>query len=75
MRMALGETDIVRETRDFLEEHGVHLDAFGKVQPRRLLEITSDENCRWFLRGLDEGRILGILLDRVNLVLHMNYLI
>lgn len=31
MRMALGETQIVQETRDFLTDHGVALDSFSQV--------------------------------------------
>ena len=31
VRMALGETQIVAETREFLMSHGVQLDAFGQV--------------------------------------------
>jgi len=31
VRMALGETELVAETRDFLESHGVKLDVFGQV--------------------------------------------
>lgn len=31
VRLALGETQIVAETRKFLEEHGVVLDAFSTV--------------------------------------------
>ena len=31
VRMALGETELVSETRDFLESHGVKLDVFGQV--------------------------------------------
>ncbi len=32
VRMALGETQIVNETRDFLIENGVALDAFSQVK-------------------------------------------
>lgn len=31
VRMALGETELVSETREFLESHGVKLDVFGQV--------------------------------------------
>jgi multiple RNA-binding domain-containing protein 1 len=31
VRMALGETQIVSETKQFLEENGVALDAFNQV--------------------------------------------
>lgn len=31
LRMALGETQIVSETKEFLLSHGVQLDAFGQV--------------------------------------------
>lgn len=31
VRMALGETQIVQETRDFLTDHGVALDSFSQV--------------------------------------------
>ena len=34
VRMALGETQIVSETRDFLTENGVVLDAFSQVSPK-----------------------------------------
>ena len=32
VRMALGETQIISETRDFLTDHGVKLDAFSQVK-------------------------------------------
>ena len=32
VRMALGETELVTETRQFLESHGVKLDVFGQVR-------------------------------------------
>lgn len=31
VRLALGETQIVHETREFLESNGVKLDAFNRV--------------------------------------------
>jgi multiple RNA-binding domain-containing protein 1 len=31
VRLALGETQIVSQMREFLEESGVHLDAFNQV--------------------------------------------
>ena len=31
LRMALGETQVVAETKEFLLSHGVKLDAFGQV--------------------------------------------
>ena len=31
VRMALGETELVSDTREFLESHGVKLDVFGQV--------------------------------------------
>ena len=31
VRLALGETELVSETRQFLESHGVKLDVFGQV--------------------------------------------
>lgn len=31
VRMALGETELVSETREFLESNGVKLDVFGQV--------------------------------------------
>jgi len=31
VRLALGETQLVAETRDFLLDHGVALDAFSQV--------------------------------------------
>ena len=31
LRMALGETQVVAETKEFLLGHGVKLDAFGQV--------------------------------------------
>nr|CAH7745100.1 unnamed protein product [Callosobruchus chinensis] len=34
VRLALGETQIVSETRKYLEEHGVRLDAFANAGPR-----------------------------------------
>lgn len=33
VRLALGETEIVNETRDFLLENGVSLDSFSQVRP------------------------------------------
>ncbi len=35
VRMALGETEVVRETREFLLERGVVLEAFQEVSPKR----------------------------------------
>ena len=32
VRMALGETQVVSETREFLEAQGVRLDVFGQVK-------------------------------------------
>jgi uncharacterized protein YpuA (DUF1002 family) len=32
VRLALGETQIVSQMQEFLEESGVHLDAFNQVQ-------------------------------------------
>lgn len=31
VRLALGETEVVNETRDFLIQHGVSLDSFSQV--------------------------------------------
>ena len=45
VRMALGETEIVSDTREFLESHGVILDVFGQVCS---LCIYSDFNYRKF---------------------------
>lgn len=35
VRMALGETEVVRETREFLLHHGVNLEAFEQGRPKR----------------------------------------
>jgi hypothetical protein len=37
VRLALGETQIVSQMREFLEESGVHLDAFNQVPLLSLL--------------------------------------
>lgn len=37
VRLALGETQVVAETKDYLEEHGVYLDAFKQVCSRKKL--------------------------------------
>ena len=40
VRMALGETQIVAETKQFLIDNGVSLDAFGQVKKKTFLKIT-----------------------------------
>lgn len=35
MRLALGETQLISETKAFLEEHGVLLDAFSRPATQR----------------------------------------
>ena len=42
LRMALGETQVVAETKEFLTSHGVKLDAFGHVSSTNLGAIYMD---------------------------------
>ena len=44
VRLALGETQIVAETRTFLEEQGVSLDAFGKPPTKRSKTVLIIKN-------------------------------
>ena len=44
VRMALGETQIVSETREFLEAEGVHLDVFEKKNPKRSSAVVLIKN-------------------------------
>ena len=41
VRMALGETQVVTETRKFLVSHGVKLDVFGQVCSQELFRMHS----------------------------------
>lgn len=43
VKLALGETQLVQDTRNFLEEHGVCLDAFNQVKPTRIYQITVEK--------------------------------
>ena len=45
MRMALGETQIVTETREFLIEEGVTLDAFSQVNK---IDLYTANDCSSF---------------------------
>ncbi|XP_052219695.1 probable RNA-binding protein 19 isoform X2 [Dreissena polymorpha] len=44
VRMALGETQIVQETRDFLTEHGVALDSFSQPNAERSKTVILVKN-------------------------------
>ena len=44
VRMALGETEVVRETREFLQEHGVDLSAFQEERPTRSRTVILVKN-------------------------------
>ncbi|XP_047110139.1 probable RNA-binding protein 19 [Schistocerca piceifrons] len=44
VRLALGETQIVTETRDFLIENGVHLDAFNQTPKARSKTVILAKN-------------------------------
>ena len=44
VRMALGETQLVTETREFMEAHGVNLEVFGKSKPKRSKNIILVKN-------------------------------
>lgn len=44
VRVALGETQIVRETREFLQSHGVNLEVFEQNKPKRSKNIIMIKN-------------------------------
>ena len=44
VRTALGETQLVRETREFLESHGVKLEAFEQNKPKRSSTVILVKN-------------------------------
>ena len=44
VRLALGETELVLKTKKFLEDHGVHLSAFGKAVVQRSKNIILVKN-------------------------------
>lgn len=44
VRMALGETQLVTETREFMEAHGVNLEVFEKTKPKRSKNIILVKN-------------------------------
>lgn len=44
VRVALGETQIVRETREFLQCHGVNLELFEQNQPKRSKNVIMVKN-------------------------------
>lgn len=44
VRLALGETQLVSETREFLEAHGVHLDIFEQKSPKRSSTVILVKN-------------------------------
>ena len=44
VRMALGETQLVAETKEFLEENGVKLDVFDQQRPKRSKSIILVKN-------------------------------
>lgn len=44
VRLALGETQLVSETREFLEAHGVHLDIFEQKRPKRSSTVILVKN-------------------------------
>ncbi|XP_028400283.1 probable RNA-binding protein 19 isoform X2 [Dendronephthya gigantea] len=44
LRMALGETQVVAETREFLMSHGVKLDAFGQPDAKRSKTVIIVKN-------------------------------
>jgi len=44
VKMALGESEIVAETRDFLLKNGVHLDAFGNAASARSKNVIIAKN-------------------------------
>lgn len=44
VRMALGETQLVSETREFLEAHGVQLDIFEQKRPKRSSTVILVKN-------------------------------
>jgi len=68
VRMALGETEIVSDTREFLESHGVILDVFGQADAARSKEVllvknlpagtTSEELREVFAEHGNLGRVL-----------------
>lgn len=44
VRLALGETQLVQDTRKFLEENGVHLDAFNQPPEKRSTNVILVKN-------------------------------
>jgi len=56
VRMALGETELVTETRQFLESHGVKLDVFGQATTARSKNIL-------LVKNLPPGTTTKELLD------------
>lgn len=44
VRVALGETQIVRDTREFLRRHGVNLEVFEQSQPKRSKTVIIVKN-------------------------------
>jgi len=54
VRLALGETEVVAETRDFLIENGVSLDSFSQVGARCHMVITC-WSASWSVGFYDKG--------------------
>lgn len=44
VRLALGETQLVRETREFLQRHGVNLEVFEQTKPKRSKHVILVKN-------------------------------
>lgn len=57
VRLALGETQIVSQMQEFLEENGVHLDVFNEV-PVTVLQADG----KWLLAYLNTD----LLLEKIN---------
>ncbi len=52
VRLALGETQLVRETREFLQRHGVNLEVFEQTKPKR-------SKCVILVKNLPSGCLAG----------------
>ena len=44
VRLALGETQLVRETKEFLQRHGVNLEVFEQTKPKRSKRVILVKN-------------------------------
>jgi len=69
VRMALGETQLVAETREFLISNGVRLDVFGQVNAKRSNEVILVKNLPHGTKPIELRNIFGKFGDLEKILL------